>query len=831
MEKNFNHKIIEEGRYDKWVNSKVFEQHDKTKRPFTIILPPPNVTGILHIGHALDTYLQDTMIRYKKIRGFDTLFLPGKDHAGIATQSKVEKLLQEQGVSKHEIGRDKFIEKVWEWKNKYGSIIDSQWKSLGLALDYSHERFTLDQNANEAVLKVFVDLYNKGIIYRGTRAISWDPVLETALSNIEVISNPIEQEMYYIKYPIKGTEEFLEVATTRIETIPSDVAIAFHPSDERYKKYLSSVVVHPFTNKEIPIITDDYIDPEFGSGLMKVSAHATNDIDIITKNNLEINECIDSKGNMNSLANEFEGINRFEARKLIAQKMQESGYLLKVEKTISNVGISERSGEVIEILVQPQWFMKMDKMSKMILDNLNTEEKVKFFPTRFEDVIKTWMENVYDWTISRQLWWGHRIPAYYKGEEVKVQLTSPGDEWIQDEDVLDTWFSSGLAPFVFLGWPQSNAEVEHYYPTSLLVTGYDIIFFWVARMYFMGLEFQHKIPFKDVLIHGLVRDENGRKMSKSLGNGIDPMKVIDEYGSDVLRIALLFNSTPGQDINFSTQKLEAAKLFINKFWNIARYVNSLETIENDTQSFDNYDLWILEKLNEFETQLDINMNKYEFTVVYKIIQKFIANEFSGWYLEFAKFKKNNALIKNIFKKILFLMHAFLPFTTDYLFELMYNKNLLEQQEFIIEQPISLENKTDTVVELISELRKYRESKNISKSKELLFQTSLTNLSEQDYLIISKLTNCTMKENNDNLIQCSNFTINIVMDQETKDLEIERLTKLLEDIQIDIDFVSKMLNNPKFVEKANPEKVTQTKEKLNLFNTQKATYIEELNKLK
>ncbi|WP_438341727.1 valine--tRNA ligase [Mycoplasma sp. 3341] len=830
MDKNFDHKIVEKNRYQKWLDKKTFQKHDEAKRPFTIILPPPNVTGQLHIGHALDTYIQDTIIRYKKLQGYDTLFLPGTDHAGISTQAKVEAMLQEQGKNKHEMGREEFLKVVWEWKDKYSNIIHEQWAKLGLALDYSSERFTLDKEANEAVLKVFIDLYNKGIIYRGTRAISWDPVQMTALSNVEVLSEPIEQKMYYIKYPLQDSNEYLEVATTRIETLPSDVAVAFNPTDVRYQKFLGKNILHPLTKKLIPIISDDYIDPSFGSGVMKVSAHATNDIDIINKNGLEINECINKQGKMTELAGEFAGLDRFEARDKIAQKLADEGYLIKVEKTISNVGLSERSKAPIEILVQPQWFLKMNKMSQNILENIEKEDGVKFYPERFKDVIKQWMENVYDWTISRQLWWGHRIPAWYKGQEIKVSLTKPGEGWVQDEDVLDTWFSSGLAPFVFLGWPQKTEKVQRYFPTQVLVTAYDIIFFWVARMYFMSLEFMNNIPFEHVLIHGLLRDEQGRKMSKSLGNGINPIEVIEQHGSDVLRIALLFNSTPGQDINFGNSKLDTAKLFVNKFWNIARLVNNFEINKSTNSKLDAYDAYIVDRLNKFEEQININMDKYEFTVVYKEIQKFIVNEFSGWYLEFAKFKNKSTVIHKIFKKILILMQPFLPFTTDYLFEQMYNEDLYEAKVPVFDA-VKDTTKAEKMIEIITELRKYREQKNISKAKTLYFAIDLKILQEEDLNIISKLANFEYQANEDTLIQASDFKIFVVMDEETKQAEIQRLEKMIEQNQVDIDHASKMLNNPNFMQRAKPEKIVQEQEKLAMFEAKKASYEQELDKLK
>ncbi|QJR44447.1 valine--tRNA ligase [Mycoplasma miroungirhinis] len=832
MDKVFNHKLVEKNRYEKWVQSKVFETHNNTKRPFTIILPPPNVTGILHIGHALDTYIQDTIIRYKKIQGYDTLFLPAKDHAGIATQSKVEKLLQEQGISKHSLGREKFIEEVWKWKDKHSHLIDEQWKQLGLALDYSKERFTLDEKANKAVLKVFVSLYNKGLIYRGKKPIYWDPIQKTALSNIEVINESKNQKMYYIKYPFKDNEhEYLEIATTRIETLFSDVAVAINPNDSRYLQHLNKTLIHPLTKKLIPIISDEYIDISFGTGIMKVSAHAIDDINIIEKNGLEINECINEEGLLNELAREFKGLDRINAREKIAKKLDLEGYLIKSEDIVSNVGISERSGAIVEILVRSQWFLKMEEMSKMLLDNLESENAVEFIPSRFKDVIKSWMEKTYDWTISRQLWWGHRIPAYYKGNSTIVSLEHPGEGWIQDPDVLDTWFSSGLSPFVFLGWPEKTTDFKRYYPTQLLVTGYDIIFFWVARMYFMGLEFNQKIPFEQVLLHGLVRDSQGRKLSKSLGNGIDPIEVIDKYGSDVLRISLLFNLTAGQDIHYSEQKLESSKLFVNKFWNIARYIKSLEIDNQKDKKNDAYDSWILDKLKQFEENLTISMNKYDFSISYKYIQKFLINEFSNWYLEFLKFKPNSQLVHKIFKKVLILMHPFLPFTTDYLYEIMYDENILDLKDVEINYPLRKNLKTPKIIEIITELRKYRETKNISKSKILFYSTSYQQLTKNDKLIIEKLANFKYKENSDTLIQASTFIINILLDQETKDLEINRLEKLILENEKDIEFATNMLKNPKFIAKAKAEKVKEIKEKLTVFEAKHLSYTEEIKKLK
>ncbi|MGL5308595.1 MAG: valine--tRNA ligase, partial [Metamycoplasmataceae bacterium] len=675
MDKIYNHKIVEQNKNEKWINNKYFSTHDKSKPPFSIILPPPNVTGQLHLGHAWDSYIQDTIIRYKKLSGFDVLFLPSMDHAGIATQAKVEERLRLNSETKEMLGRTKFLEKAISWKDEYAEIIKKQWSKLGLVLDYSNERFTLDKKSNNAVNKVFIDLYNKGLIYKGIRPISWDPKLQTALSNIEVISKPMKSKMYYVKYYLENSSNYITIATTRIETIFSDVAIAFNPNDEKNKIFEGKKVLNPLTHNLIPIISDVYVDSNFGSGFMKVSAHSMADIDIIIKNKLEIKECINKFGLMNELAMEFIGISRFEARNKIEKKLLDNELLLKVDDIENNIGISERSNEVIEILVMPQWFVKMDELSKKLLENINSNNKVKIFPIRFEHVLKTWMSEIHDWTISRQLWWGHQIPAWYKNDQIKVQVESPGDDWTRDEDVLDTWFSSALCPFSFLGWPDDKEMLERYFPTSLLVTGYDIIFFWVARMYFQSLEFMNNIPFKDLLIHGLIRDEFGKKMSKSLGNGINPMDIIEEHGSDSLRWFLLTNSTPGQDINFSRNKIESAWSLNNKLWNITRYIISMT--DDQTEMLNDTDKWILTKFNILEKNIQNHMSKYEFSLIGKKFNDFIYNDFSSWYVEFLKIKPNKKIAIEILSKLLILLHPFIPFLTDHLFKILTNKELLE----------------------------------------------------------------------------------------------------------------------------------------------------------
>ncbi|ENY69341.1 Fusion of oligopeptide transport protein OppF and Valyl-tRNA synthetase [Metamycoplasma auris 15026] len=831
MDKNFDHKLVEKNRNKKWVEMQAFSTHDLSKPPFTIILPPPNVTGQLHIGHALDTYIADTIIRYKRNKGFDVKWVAGKDHAGIATQVVVEKKLAKVGLDKYKLGREKFIEEIWNWKTEYSNRISEQWAKLGLALDYPSERFTLDKEANEAVLKVFVSMYNDGLIYRDTKAISWDPKLKTALSSIEVIPTEVKQKLYYVKYPIKNKNEDLVVATTRLETMFSDVAIAINPNDSRFKLLMNETIIHPLTKKEIPIIASQLIDPSFGTGIMKVSAHAIDDIEIIKQNNLEIIECIDDQGKMNEIAKKYQGLDRFEARNLIATELIQNNLIEKIEDIVSNVGYGERSNEPIEILVKPQWFVKMKSLSEKILKNLESSAAVKFIPERFEDVLIKWMENVHDWTISRQLWWGHRIPAWYKDNEVVVQIESPGEEWIQDSDVLDTWFSSALAPFVFLGWPQSNEQIKRYFPTSLLVTGYDIIFFWVSRMYFQSLQFMNDIPFKQVLLHGLVRDAQGRKMSKSLGNGIDPISMIDQYGSDVLRMSLIFNCSPGADINFGDDKIQSARLFINKFWNIARLIKPIEINLDEKikyEKLDEFDFWILSQFNLMKQNIDNSMNKYEFSIIYKHIYDFIINKFSAWYLEFLKFKNNNYFIHYLFREILITLHPYMPFLSDFLFEDIYKEELLQTKSIEYNPNKNFNSKNiDNLIELITLLRKYREDKRISKAINLNFFAEEYEINQLNALIINKLSNFSIKENTDFLIQSSFAKIFIEQSKEDKNNELEELKKLIEKTKNEIAFNEKFLNNPQFLKNAPAKQVSDKKEKLEFHKKNLQLYLDEL----
>ncbi|MDD6467093.1 MAG: valine--tRNA ligase, partial [Erysipelotrichaceae bacterium] len=617
LAKKYDHLEVEQGVYDTWVKKGYFTAGDMSKKPYSIVIPPPNVTGKLHLGHAWDNTLQDIVSRYKRMQGYDMLWLPGMDHAGIATQAKVDARLKSEGISRYDIGREKFLERAWEWKEEYAGHIRQQWAKLGNSVDYSRERFTLDEGLSKAVQKVFVQLYEEGLIYQGERIINWDPQAKTALSNIEVIHKEIEGAMYTFKYVVKETDEVLHVATTRPETMFGDVCVVVHPDDQRYQHLVGKHAINPANHEELIIITDEYIDMEFGTGAMKCTpAHDPNDFLIGEKNGLPKPICINPDGTMNELAGEFKGMDRFECRKALVAKIEQEGNLVSIEKHMHQVGHSERTDVIVEPYLSKQWFVRMKPLAEDVLkDQQDPEKKIHFYPARFEKTFTNWLEGIEDWCISRQLWWGHRIPAWYHKEtgEVYVGLEAPNDieNWVQDEDVLDTWFSSALWPFSTLGWPDQTEDLERYYPNSLMITGYDIIFFWVARMAFQGKHFTGKLPFKDVLLHGLVRDEQGRKMSKSLGNGIDPIDEIQRYGVDAIRFFLSTNSTPGQDLRYSREKVESSWNFINKIWNASRFVlMNLEGFSLEDMNFEHLsmvDHWILARLNETIRMAETNM--------------------------------------------------------------------------------------------------------------------------------------------------------------------------------------------------------------------------------
>ncbi|MFZ2353400.1 valine--tRNA ligase [Paucilactobacillus nenjiangensis] len=691
MSTKYDPKSVEAGRYEQWISQGLFKPNeDKNAHKYSIVIPPPNVTGKLHLGHAWDTTLQDMIIRQKRMQGFDTLWLPGMDHAGIATQAKVEARLREQGISRYDLGREKFVQQVWDWKDEYAEIIHQQWAKLGLSLDYDRERFTLDEGLNKAVRKVFVDLYNKDLIYRGEYIINWDPQARTALSDIEVIHQDDEGAFYHVKYPFTdGTtfngKDYIEIATTRPETMFGDVAIAVHPSDERYKDLVGKKVIVPLVNREAEIIADEYVTPEFGTGMVKITpAHDPNDFKVGNRHNLERINTMNEDATMNANAGKYEGMDRFEARKAIVKDLEDGGFMLSIDPIVHSVGHSERTGVQVEARLSTQWFVKMEPLAKASLDGQDGDDRVDFVPPRFENTFSSWMENIHDWVISRQLWWGHQIPAWYHKQtgEVYVGMEAPADpeNWEQETDVLDTWFSSALWPFSTMGWPDTDSEdFKRYFPTDTLVTGYDIIFFWVARMMFQSKEFTGRRPFKNVLIHGLIRDEQGRKMSKSLGNGIDPMDVIEKYGADALRWFLSTGSTPGQDVRFSYTKMDAAWNFINKIWNASRYVimnlgeMDVPTLPAESE-WDLADQFILNQLNTTIAETTRLFDKFEFGEAGRILYNFIWNDFCDWYIEMSKEKLNGGdeqqkantrnILAYVLDQTLKLMHPIMPFVTE-----------------------------------------------------------------------------------------------------------------------------------------------------------------------
>ncbi|MBC6315457.1 valine--tRNA ligase [Listeria grandensis] len=687
MPTKYDPQAIEKNRYDWWIEQGFFKADGTNEKPaYSVVIPPPNVTGKLHLGHAWDTTLQDILTRMKRMQGFDTLYLPGMDHAGIATQAKVEAKLRESDISRYDLGREKFVAKAWDWKEEYASVIREQWKKIGLGLDYSRERFTLDAGLSDAVKKVFVSLYEKNLIYRGQYIINWDPVAKTALSDIEVIHQDVEGQFYHLKYPLTDGSGFLEVATTRPETIPGDTAVAVHPKDERYQSFIGKTITLPIIGREIPIVADDYVEREFGSGVVKITpAHDPNDFEVGNRHDLPRVIVMNEDATMNEASGKYNGMDRFEARKAIIEDFKELGLFIKQEPHLHSVGHSERTGAVVEPYLSMQWFVKMQPLAEQAVKlQESQDEKVNFIPERFEKTYLSWMENIHDWCISRQLWWGHRIPAWYHNEtgELYVGEEAPTDieNWSQDEDVLDTWFSSALWPFSTMGWPdEENLDFKKFFPTSTLVTGYDIIFFWVSRMIFQSVEFTDTRPFKDTLIHGLVRDADGKKMSKSLGNGVDPIDVVEKYGADSLRYTLSTGTAPGQDLKFSFEKVESTWNFINKIWNASRFaLMNMDGMAHEEINLSNVtevsDKWILTRLNETIETVTNLAEKYEFGEVGRTLYNFIWDEFCDWYIEIAKIslygddivakQTTRSVLAYVLDNTMRLLHPFMPFVTE-----------------------------------------------------------------------------------------------------------------------------------------------------------------------
>ncbi len=683
----YNPQAIEAGKYEEWLERGVFKpSEDPAAEPYSIVIPPPNVTGKLHLGHAWDVTLQDMIIRQKRMQGFDTLWLPGMDHAGIATQAKVEEKLRGQGLSRYDLGREKFLEQTWAWKEEYAGHIRQQWAKMGISVDYSRERFTLDEGLSEAVKKVFVTLYEKDLLYRGEYIINWDPAAKTSLSDIEVIHKDVEGAFYHMKYPLADGSGYLEVATTRPETLLGDTAVAVHPDDERYQALIGKKVILPLVNREIPVIADEYVEQDFGTGVVKITpAHDPNDFEVGNRHDLPRINVMNDDATMNELAGKYQGMDRFAARKAVVADLDAAGLLIKIEQHLHSVGHSERTGVVVEPRLSTQWFVRMGPLAEQAIaaQKAQGENTVNFYPPRFNDAYIRWMENIHDWVVSRQLWWGHQIPAWYHNEtgEVYVGMEAPADSqnWTQDPDVLDTWFSSALWPFSTMGWPdEESADYKRYFPNNTLVTGYDILTFWVSRMMFQSLEFTGRRPFQNVLIHGLIRDAEGRKMSKSLGNGVDPMDVIEKYGVDSLRWFLANGSAPGQDVRFSTDKMDAAWNFINKIWNASRYV--LMNVGDLTlanlsigQDLTLADRWILARLQTTIADVTRLFERFEFGEAGRILYSFIWDDYCDWYIEMTKEQLQDkeaantttkSILVYVLDQFLRLLHPIMPFVTE-----------------------------------------------------------------------------------------------------------------------------------------------------------------------
>ena len=859
LEGKFEPQTFEEKIYKNWNEKGYFKpSDDKTKKPYTIVIPPPNITGKLHMGHALDETLQDILIRYKRMQGFNTLWVPGTDHASIATEAKIVEKLKAEGITKEDLGRDGFLKRAWEWKEEYGGTILNQLKKLGCSCDWSRERFTMDEGLSNAVTEVFIDLYNKGLIYKGKRMINWCPYCNTSISDAEVEYEEEPTHLWHVKYPVKGEEgKFVIVATTRPETMLGDTGVAVHPDDERYKDLVGKTVILPIMNKEIPIIADDFVEKEFGTGAVKLTpAHDPNDYQAALKHNLEIIPVFDEEFKMNNLVPEYKGMDMYEAREKIVERLQKEGYLVKIEDYTHNVGKCYRCHHTIEPHISEQWFVKMEPLAKPAIEAVRTG-KVEFVPERFDKIYYNWMENIQDWCISRQLWWGHRIPAYYCQEcgEVIVSKEEPhkctkcgSTNLKQDEDTLDTWFSSALWPFSTLGWPEQTEDYKYFYPTSTLVTGYDIIFFWVARMIFSALEHTGQVPFDKVFIHGIVRDSLGRKMSKSLGNGIDPLEIIAKYGTDALRFSLVLGISPGNDIRYMPEKLESASNFANKLWNASKFVLSNMPEDGSKLAEDKLpanlcyeDKWILSKLNKLVKEVTNNLENFELGIATQKVYDFIWNEFCDWYIEMVKSRlyDENCTTKfaaqytlnKVLKDSLKLLHPVMPFVTEKIYMQLYHNDesimISKWPEYT--ESLSFEKEEEQIEKLktiIVGIRNLRTNLNVhpSKKSKLIFVTKTANdMLKESSAMIQKLgfaNEIDIQENKENIPQNA---MSVLADgievyipfEELVDLEAEkqRLQGEREKLLSEVARGEKMLSNPGFVNKAPEAKINEEKAKL------------------
>ena len=853
MQKAYDHTLVEDGKEKFWEDNGYFEAMRKEnldKKPFSMIVPPPNVTGILHIGHATNTTILDIIARYKKLSGYDVLFLADMDHAGIATQAKVEAKLRAEGKDKYQLGREGFLKEAWKWKEEHGDYISKQWRALGLSMDYSKERFTLDDGMCDAVNKVFKTLYDEGLIYRGERIINWDPVLKTALSDIEVSYSQDNGHFYYFKYWLEDHSRYLEVATTRPETMFGDQAVCFNPDDERYNNLEGKKVINPANGELLPLIGDRYVDIEFGTGVMKCTpAHDPNDFQIAKRHNLAFVKTMNEDATMNeNCPKEYVGLDRYECRKKLVKQIEEQGDLIKIEDIVHNVGHSERSKAVVEPMLSKQWFVSMKPLSEAVMKIQKSDKKTDFFPSRFSEIFYSWLANTDDWCISRQLWWGHRIPVYTNkktGEVICSVEKLPEEEYTQDSDVLDTWFSSALAPFAFLGWPNEDDPLyKRYYPLDVMVTAYDIIFFWVERMAFEGVHFTGKMPFKKVYIHGLVRDSQGRKMSKSLGNGIDPFDVIKKYGTDSLRFALATGGTPGLDINFSFNKVENAHNFLNKIWNASRYILSMlpedfipEELKKENLSY--LDEWILKECDNLLDAVRTNMDKYELGQAADYLYSFVYDEFCSEYLEYTKValqvedekvkKVTLQVLYSILKKILVVLFPFAPFISEEIYSyLPKHKNSVYEEEYPLDYGFEYDEKDiDVALSLrraIKEIRNHKSQLSLAPNApiELVFfgEKKAYDMAFPYLKRFSFASSITLSDvKRDDYIYFPSFALALI-DKEDSDTS-ERINKRIEFLKNEIARSEKMLSNQNFISKAKPEKVAAEKEKYQ-------KYLDELN---
>ncbi len=860
LDTTYDPKGIEDKIYKKWCDNGYFHAEvDYNKTPFTTVMPPPNITGKLHMGHALDNTLQDILVRYKRMQGYNAEWIPGTDHAAISTEVKVTNQLKEEGIDKKELGREKFLERTWQWKDEYAGTIEKQLMKLGVSCDWDRERFTLDEGCSKAVETVFINLYNKGYIYRGNRIINWCPKCQTSLSDAEVEHEEQDGFFWHIRYPIVGTDDYLEIATTRPETMLGDTAIAVHPDDERYKDLVGKTCILPLVGREIPIIADEYVDKEFGTGAVKITpAHDPNDFEVGKRHNLEEINILNDDATINENGGKYAGMDRYEARDAIVKDLDEAGYLVKVVPHTHNVGTHDRCGTTVEPMIKKQWFVKMDELAKPAIKAIENGD-LKFVPERFNKVYLHWLENIKDWCISRQIWWGHRIPAYYCDEcgEVVVQHGMPEKcpkcgctHFTQDEDTLDTWFSSALWPFSVMGWPEDTEEYEYFYPTDVLVTGYDIIFFWVIRMVFSGYEHTGKAPFHTVLIHGLVRDDQGRKMSKSLGNGIDPLDVIDQYGADALRMTLLTGNAPGNDMRFSYEKVEASRNFANKVWNASRFIlmnmDGKDLYAPLDQDYNVADQWILSACNRLVREVTENMDKYELGIALSKIYDFMWDEFCDWYVEICKERiyngtpeeTNAALwtLREVLKNSLKLLHPYMPFVT----EEIYSKLIPEEESLMMSTwPVydealdcpAAEDILSHYKDIVKGIRNLRAERGVPNSRKATIYVVSDNNRLLEGLAGLRAAAKLMASATDMVLQSDktgiaddavsfvvpDATVYVPM-EELVDVaqEQERLKKEEKRLSGEIARCEGMLNNPNFVNKAPAEKVQAEQEKLDKY---------------